>query len=707
MIVWFYFLALTLAAHLDWNSTDVSLFTLAKAATCSGASELQKDVFFGYWSGTKTDDNKNQALDAVHLYQNWLRSFPDRESFKYQSGNIVGYMWVGSMVQNTGFAENTIKVLEDEINRNGIPNMLYIEYVDGDPMKGFGVALDTGGSQNLGNMQRAVKLWSEGKSFNTKTGYKIYSGKTVCYLSYSDRKPIENDSEAGPCNYVKVKSGELIATTAGVNGESLQGYNPKLDFSSLFVDQPVCKSVGTSPDLAPSKNSDGSCHQYTVQSGDSCGAIVAPYYPLSADDLDTYNSETYQWFGCGDLRADQIICLSDGTPPRPASDPDAECGPLAPGDLYMADCPLNACCSEYGRCGYTSDYCEVTDSSTGAPGTTGCYSNCGYGSLPTKKANSYRRTTYWMDSSYGSHMDPKDIESKYEIVHYSFATINSDFSISVGDGFNEFKTIAAKKVLALGGGDSYSASMFKKGVTSDYQSKFSQSIIDFVRSNNLDGIHFDWEHPSSLEEGQKYLDLIEIVKTDFSDKLVSIALPSSYYLLQNYPINDLDKHMDYFVSMTYDYYGQWNYGGDGIGCHVDKRLIEESIKMVVKSGVNTKKVYGGLANYARTYRLSDTSCTDYGCPFTGPDSGALAGSLTNSPGILSVNELMAIPNSERTRRTDSASHCDIMTYNDGHDWAAFMKTSAKNSLDQWFDDIGLGGSALWLENYELPVDNAF
>lgn len=50
-------------------------------------------------------------------------------------------------------------------------------------------------------------------------------------------------------------------------------------------------------------------------------------------------------------------------------DAHAECGQFAatPG----AKCPLNVCCSQYGFCGMTEDFCKK-----GANATTGCQSNC-------------------------------------------------------------------------------------------------------------------------------------------------------------------------------------------------------------------------------------------------------------------------------------------------------------------------------------------
>lgn len=292
-------------------------FSLAKATTCNGADQVPLNVFFGYKRGTKTEEHRQKGLQAIRDFKSWLNLQPNRQSFSYRTDIISGYLWAGSMIQNSGFANsNALQVIYDEINKDGIPDTLYIEYVNGDPMKGFGVILTTAGQARFGEMQKAVKLWSEGKSYNNFEGSKQYKAKTVCYLSYSSRKPIINDGEAGNCDYFLVKSGENPSDTAGVNGESLQGYNPNLDFTKLQPGQPVCKSIGNSPNLKPSPNSDGTCKIYKVQKGDSCSSIAAKFYPLTPDDIDKYNYDRDSWLDCNYLQADYDLCVSSGKTPN-------------------------------------------------------------------------------------------------------------------------------------------------------------------------------------------------------------------------------------------------------------------------------------------------------------------------------------------------------------------------------------------------------
>ena len=76
-----------------------------------------------------------------------------------------------------------------------------------------------------------------------------------------------------------MKSGmDLAGSTRVNNGESLQGYNPILDFSKLQAGQPICYSEGKVPNFKHCKNSDG-----------SCSSISAKYHPLLINDIESYN----------------------------------------------------------------------------------------------------------------------------------------------------------------------------------------------------------------------------------------------------------------------------------------------------------------------------------------------------------------------------------------------------------------------------------
>ena len=55
------------------------------------------------------------------------------------------------------------------------------------------------------------------------------------------------------------------------------------------------------------------------------------------------------------------------------------------------------------------------------------------------------------------------------------------------------------------------------------------------------------------------------------------------------------------------------------------RVIENTIDYMIHEGAPSDKIVIGLGTYGRIYTLSDPSCLDIGCPFSGAASGGCAG----------------------------------------------------------------------------------
>lgn len=548
---------------------------------------------------------------------------------------------------------------------------------------------------------------------------------TLRFSTFSVKVDAKPNSD-GSCYIHKMASGEtcayLIDKFTNVKSENnLNNWNKNspgwkgCKDGHPWAGDEVCVSTGGYPDKRPSKNSDGSCATYTVVKGSNCDDIAKKYAPLSISDINKYNSKTFGWKGCNYLQLDQKICISDGTPPKPKANPKAECGPLAPGDLYNSKCALNACCSEFGFCGLTSEFCSKKKSDTGAPGTAGCVSNCGYGKQHTDTRGDFNKIVYWMDSDGKMASDPKELESDYDIMHYAFVNINSDFSIDDSKiSISNFLDLNIKKVASFGGWDfSTNPSTYKIfrniASSSGNREKFATNVVNFLKKYNLDGIDLDWEYPGAPDipgipaddknNGKNYNELLKLIKSKLpSGKTLSIAIPASYWYLKNYPIKDMQANIDYQVFMTYDIHGTWDLDKDPhVKCHTNKTEVVDALKMLDKAGVAIGKTYGGLANYGRSYKLSSSSCTGVGCLFSG---GGDKGPITETAGVLALSEIDDI-NSWATkgkRWTDDQSQCDFMTYNDNN-VVAWPKAGQRTAMEDMFHNSGLKGSVLWAGNY--------
>lgn len=70
------------------------------------------------------------------------------------------------------------------------------------------------------------------------------------------------------------------------------------------------------------------------------------------------------------------------------------------------------------------------------------------------KNGNFNKIVYWMDSDGKMASDPTELEKDYDIMHYAFVNINSDFSIDDSKiSISNFLDLNIKKVASFGGWD--------------------------------------------------------------------------------------------------------------------------------------------------------------------------------------------------------------------------------------------------------------
>ncbi|KAF7556019.1 hypothetical protein G7Z17_g1692 [Cylindrodendrum hubeiense] len=637
-------------------------------------------------------------------------------------------LYIGKGLRNEAVSSVALKALEFNLSNLNVSSPSLAMQLCGtgyDSTHTFGMMMTS--NATFSSIQDAIKTWSSAKC-----------------LSFSDSTNITGQAKF---TTPLVNSGDSCAKLAercGISGNSFDKYNSAKNFcATLIPKQHVCCSKGDLPDFKPKPSSGGSCFTYQVKTDDNCGAIAAAN-SLKVDDLDGFNKKTWGWNGCKRLLVDTIMCLSKGTPPFPAPMANALCGPQVPGtkkpkgDVDIAKlnpCPLNACCDVWGQCGITDEFC--TDSGTGAPGTAkkgtnGCISNCGTdivkgdgdGSLKIAYFEGYglNRECLFQDASQIDHPE-------FTHLHFAFGTLTSDYKVKTGDAlssyeFGNFKLIKGpKKILSFGGWDFSTLpatyKIFREGVTSANRRKMASNIADFIRENDLDGVDIDWEYPgapdipgipaASKDDGKNYLAFLTILKELLPGKSVSIAAPSSYWYLKQYPIKDIAKIVDYIVYMTYDLHGQWDTenansqegceNGNCLRSQVNLTETQTSLAMITKAGVPSGKVIVGVTSYGRSFNMAEAGCYGPDCLYTGSrsDSEAKKGPCTNTAGYISnaeISDILKDDNRVTKHFFDKASHSDILVY-DNTQWVGYMSTSTKKSRQSTYAKWGLGGTTDW------------
>ncbi|KAG7433883.1 Killer toxin subunits alpha/beta [Fusarium oxysporum f. sp. raphani] len=591
-----------------------------------------------------------------------------------------------------------------------------IQVCGGNRTSDYTTGLVSSGDGNLVFVQHAVKSWAKASCAPT--------------AGASGTKAIDHlNCGTSPSGFTKNNS-----------------YNKKL-CSTLMEGQVVCCSAGSLPDIRPKPKANGECATHDVDKNESCSSIAA-FNGLKITDLDEFNKETWGWNGCKNLLLGQKICTSKGSPPLPAPVSNAQCGPTKPGtkmptgNKKLADlnpCPLKACCNIWGQCGTTKDYCTISKSTTGNPGTSksgenGCISNCGMKIVNNEKApDSFKKIAYyesWNQDRPCMHMDVRTITSAFTSgwthVHFAFANITSDYKVSVKDTYGQFKNFKSlkgiKRIIAFGGWsfsvgvDTYT--ILREAVKPANREAFANEVVRFVKDHDLDGVDFDWEYPGapdlpdipkgSLDEPANYLKFLQLVKSKLpSEKTLSIAAPASFWYLKQFPIATISRTVDYIVYMTYDLHGQWDYesawASDGcpkgscLRSHVNLTETENSLAMVTKAGVEARKLVVGVSSYGRSFKMSSARCKGPMCTFTGPESGAAKGKCTDTAGYISNAELEALIHSHSgdvEKWHDATTDSDYMIFDDTN-WVAYMSEKTKQGRTAKYKSLNFGGTSDW------------
>jgi chitinase len=339
-----------------------------------------------------------------------------------------------------------------------------------------------------------------------------------------------------------------------------------------------------------------------------------------------------------------------------------ECGRnAAPGN---ETCPLNVCCSEYGDCGTTIDFCG-----------TGCQNNCDKPQLSTcatDNSSSVRTVGYyesWANTRKCQNVSPKDLNvTGFTHLNYAFLAFDPNtFAIAEtadSDGplaaeFTDLKTAnpGLQTWIAIGGWNfnepGPTATAFSNMVDcKENRTKFINEITSLMQTYAFDGLDIDWEYPSASDRGGKPADKDNLVlftqeiRAAFGTRYgLSITLPASYYHMKDFDLAGMQEHVDFFNIMTYDMHGIWDKDTVGAGPyilpHTNLTEIDGALDLLWRSTVVPEKVNLGLAWYGRSFTLAEPNCTNPNgvCEFSGAGT---AGPCSDAKGTLDLSEIQDI-----------------------------------------------------------------
>ncbi|PLN83775.1 glycosyl hydrolases family 18-domain-containing protein [Aspergillus taichungensis] len=415
-------------------------------------------------------------------------------------------------------------------------------------------------------------------------------------------------------------------------------------------------------------------------------------------------------------------CGTTGKSPNDACwsncDAHAECGKDAkkPG----TKCPLNVCCSEYGFCGTTEEFCGE-----------GCQNNCKQPGSGASDGNVQERIIGYYEawnhdkSCMGMKIHQIPVESLTH-VNYAFAYISPD-DYEIGpmpdvpektlSQFTALKERNPKVVLgvSLGGwtfNDNHTdtqAVFADLSSTAKKRSKFIKNLISFMRHYGFNSVDIDWEYPGApdrqprdwdgKDDGKNYVKLMKDIRQAFKDEgldfELSFTAPTSYWYLRWFEIHEMVEASNYVNLMSYDLHGIWD-ANSTIGKHVlghtNLTEIDLALDLLWRNKVPAKKVNLGLAFYSRTFELKDKKCDKPGCIYKG---GGKKGACTDTEGILAYSEIVdIIAKDDLTPVYDKEFAIKYIVWNDNQ-WISYDDQQTFQQKIKFANKKGLGGLLLW------------
>ncbi|KAL2211280.1 chitinase [Sarocladium strictum] len=353
-----------------------------------------------------------------------------------------------------------------------------------------------------------------------------------------------------------------------------------------------------------------------------------------------------------------LACISTGC--QSTCDRKSQCNPGWSSSRFSEqdDCPLNVCCSEHGFCGYTDEFCK--DDKVDRP-------SCSNGH-PVDRVIGYWESWSTSQRSCMS-MAPETIPyGQFTDIIFSFATINPEtFRISPGNKATDsmMARIGAMKLIQPGlkiwiaiGGWAFNDPGPTQTTFSDIARSasntetFLESLVSLMNKYNFDGVDIDWEYPVAPDRNGRPEDYKNAVtfmtklktRMEKNKKQVSMAIPASYWYLQNFDIQALEATVDWFNLMTYDVHGSWDidnqWTGPWANSHTNMTEIQMGLDLMWRNGISPNKVTMGMAFYSRSFTLTNAaSCSGVGCRVA---SAGDPGRCSDTAGVLLHPEIAEI-----------------------------------------------------------------
>ncbi|XP_066157317.1 probable chitinase 10 [Euwallacea fornicatus] len=307
---------------------------------------------------------------------------------------------------------------------------------------------------------------------------------------------------------------------------------------------------------------------------------------------------------------------------------------------------------------------------------------------------------------------------------YGFAVLNgdeliikphdtwADFDNKFYEKVTKLKTKGIKVLVAIGGWNDSAGDKYSRLVNNPAaRRKFIAHVVDFIETNNFDGLDLDWEYPKCWQvdcnkgpvtDKPAFAELVKELHLAFKPKgwLLSAAVsPSKRVIDAGYDVKVLSTYLSWIAVMTYDYHGQW----DKVTGHVAPMYTHPddidatfnanfTINYWIKQGAERKKIVMGMPLYGQSFSLADTKDNGLNAPTYG---GGEAGEDTRARGFLAYYEICTniIKKEWRVVRDRLGRIGPYAHLRD--QWVSFDDIGMIRHKSEYIKAMGLGGGMVW------------